>query len=48
MEIPSDLEPGEYELRLIVYDYQSLKPTVELGVWEPEAVIAKLQVSEYR
>ncbi|MCY3899520.1 MAG: hypothetical protein OXF86_13170 [Caldilineaceae bacterium] len=48
MEIPSNLEPGEYELRLIVYDYESLKPTVELGVWEPEAVIANLQVSKDR
>ena len=46
MEIPPDLKPGEYELRLVVYDYESLKPTVELGVWEPEAVIANLQVSE--
>ena len=48
MEIPPDLKPGEYELRLIVYDYESLKPTVELGVWEPEVVIANLQVSELR
>ena len=46
MEIPPDLKPGEYELRLIVYDYESLKPTVELGVWEPEAVIANVQISE--
>ena len=44
MEIPPDLEPGEYELRLVVYDYESLKPTVELGVWKPEAVLAHLQV----
>jgi len=42
MEVPPDLKPGEYELRLIVYDYESLKPTVELGVWEPEVVIADL------
>ncbi len=46
MEIPPDLKPGQYELRLIVYDYESLKPTVELGVWEPEAVIANVQISE--
>lgn len=44
MEIPPDLRPGEYELRLIVYDYETLKPTVELGVWKPEAVLAFLQV----
>ena len=44
MEIPPDLKPGEYELRLIVYDYETLQPTVELGVWKPEAVLAFLQV----
>ena len=46
LEFPPDLKPGKYELRLIVYDFESLKPTVELGVWEPEAVIANLQISE--
>ena len=44
MEIPTNLEPGEYELRMIVYDYETLAPTVELGVWKPEAVLANLQV----
>ncbi len=44
MEIPRDLKPGEYELRLIVYDYETLQPTVELGVWKPEAVLGFLQV----
>ena len=46
VEIPPDLEPGEYELRLIVYDYETLKPTVELGVWKAEAVLALLQVEK--
>ena len=47
-EIPSELQTGEYELRLIVYDFETLKPTVELGVWEPEAVLVALQVAEGR
>lgn len=46
LEFPSDLLPGEYELRLIVYDFESLKPTVELGVWEPEAVVANLRLAK--
>ena len=44
LEFPADLPPGDYELRLVVYDVESLKPTVELGVWEPEAVLAKVQI----
>lgn len=46
IEIPANLQSGEYELRLIVYDFETLKPTVELGVWEPEAVLATIQVAE--
>ena len=34
VEFPADLLPGDYELRLIVYDTASLKPTVTLGLWE--------------
>ena len=48
LEIPGDLLPGEYELRLVVYDAETLKPTVELGVWEPERTLARLQVGEVR
>ena len=46
LEFPSELPPGEYELRLVVYDFESLKPTVELGVWEPETTLARLQLGE--
>ena len=46
LHFPADLVPGEYELRLVVYDFESLKPTVEIGVWEPETVLARLQLSE--
>ena len=36
---PNDYPPGEYELRLFVYDFETLKPTVEIGVWEAETVV---------
>ena len=47
LDVPADIPPGEYELRLIVYDSETLKPTVEpffIGVWEPETSLANLQV----
>ncbi len=44
LDIQADVPPGEYELRLIVYDSVTLKPTVEIGVWEPEITLAHLQV----
>lgn len=43
IEFPADLPPGEYELQLVVYDTETLKPTVELGVWEPAKTVARLQ-----
>ena len=46
LDIPPDLPAGEYELRLVVYDFESLKPTVELGVWEPETTIGSLHFGE--
>ena len=46
LEFPSELPPGEYELRLVVYDFETLKPTVELGVWEPETTLTRLQLGE--
>ena len=36
LDIPADIPAGEYEMRLVVYDFATLKPTVEIGVWEPE------------
>ena len=47
-ELPADLPPGIYQIRLVVYDFNSLKPTVELGVWEEEAAFASLKVTETR
>ena len=45
VEVPADLLPGDYELRLIVYDAASLKPTVELDVWEPEVTLARIRMA---
>jgi len=41
-----NLPTGEYELRLVVYDFETLKPTVELEVWEAEIVLARLRLTE--
>ena len=46
LDFPADLLAGEYELRLVVYDSETLKPTVELGVWEPEFVLAHLRLAD--
>ncbi len=46
LDFPADLPAGAYELRMVVYDTESLKPTVELGVWEAETTIAHLQFIE--
>ena len=46
LDFPADLGPGEYELRLIVYSTETEIPTVEIGVWEPELVLARLRLDE--
>ena len=46
LEFPADLLAGEYELRLVVYDFETQQPTVELGVWEPEFVLARLRLAD--
>ena len=43
---PNDFPPREYELRLVVYDFETLQPTVEIGVWEAETVLAHLRLAE--
>ena len=48
LDIPADIAPGEYELRLVVYNFETQVPTVQVGVWEPEAVLARLRLAEGR
>ena len=48
LQLPADLPPGEYEVRLVVYDTETLKPTVELSNWEPEVTLARLRWAEGR
>lgn len=43
-EFPTDLPVGEYGLRLVVYSTETQIPTVEIGVWEPEVELARLQL----
>ncbi len=44
--IPSSVPAGAYELRLIVYNAETLVPTVEIGVWEPELVLAQVRLAD--
>ena len=44
VEAPSGLAAGEYWLRMVVYDSETLTPTVEVGVWEPEVTLARVRV----
>ena len=42
LDIPSDLPSGLYELRLFVYNADTSIPTVEIGTWKAERLIAKM------
>ena len=46
LTFPPDLRPGDYELRLVVYNAETLTPTVQVDVWEPEVVLARLHLAE--
>ena len=46
LDIPSDLPFGEYELRLVVYNFETQAPTVQIDVWEPETTLARLRLTE--
>ena len=30
---------------MVVYDFETLTPTVETGVWEPEVTLARLRLA---
>ena len=44
LDIPNELAAGAYELRLVVYDLETSTPTVEVGVWEPETALGRVQL----
>ena len=44
LDLGADLRPGEYELRLIVYGTETNVPTVEIGVWEPDLLLARVRL----
>lgn len=46
LDFAEDLAAGDYELRLVVYNLETLVPTVEIGVWEPEVTVARLRLAE--
>ena len=46
LDLPADLPPGEYELKLIVYNTETLIPTVEIDVWKPELLLTRLHLQE--
>jgi len=46
LDLGADLRPGKYELRLIVYGTETNVPTVEIGVWEPEIVLARVRLDD--
>ena len=48
LAVPADLPAGDYELRLVVYDTETLVPAVEIGVWEAETTLARLRLAEGR
>ena len=43
---PPDIPPGDYELRMVVYNFETQAPTVQQGVWEAEVVLARLRLAE--
>ena len=48
LEFPDELPPDEYELRLVVYNFETQVPTVEIGVWQPETTLARLRLGGAR
>ena len=48
LHFPADLQPGDYELRLVVYDFLTQTPTVQQGTWQPVITLARLRLAEAR
>ncbi len=46
LDVPAELPPGDYELRMVVYDFETQTPTVQREVWEPEVRLAHLRLPD--
>ena len=46
LDFPADFPPDDYELRMVVYNFLTLTPTVLQDVWEPEITLARLRIAE--
>ena len=44
LTFPPDLPAGEYELRLVLYNADTLQTVVQNGTWEPELILARLRL----
>lgn len=44
LDFPPELPAGEYELRLVLYDADTLQTVVQDGTWEPELILARLRL----
>lgn len=44
LAVPADIPTGDYELRLTVYNTETLQPAVQVGVWEPEVLLARIRL----
>ena len=44
IDFPADLQSGNYDLRLVVYNFETQIPTVEIDVWQPEVTLARLHL----
>ena len=43
LDIPGDLAPDVYGLWLVVYNIETLTPTVQIDIWDPDVLLARLQ-----
>jgi len=46
LKLPADLAPGEYELRLVIYESDTKKPSAQLDIWNTEILLARVQLAE--
>ncbi len=44
LTVPQDIPAGEYDLRLLLYDADSLETVVQDGTWEPELTLARIRL----